>query len=169
MMTTADAERPGIVGLALKVRVPVSFHFPFAHILTRKIAALATYEPNVEAKVDQFISHLEKNLGQAIDISTWAMFLSFDIMGNVGFGKEFNNLATGVEHPRIKAIHDHMAILGVGTHVPWLLNLAGRIPGAATSLAEFFKWCEDEIVLKQKVCYYSTVSSTNIYIYTDVI
>ncbi|KAJ5546438.1 hypothetical protein N7494_004023 [Penicillium frequentans] len=112
--------------------------------------ALATYEPSVGAKVDQLISHLEKNLGQAIDISTWAMFLSFDIMGNVGFGKEFNNLATGVEHPRIKAIHDHMAILGILIHVPWLMNLVGRIPGAANSFAGFFKWCEDEVVQKQK-------------------
>lgn len=119
-----------------------------------KIAALATYEPNIVAKTDQFISHVEKNLGQAIDISTWAMFLSFDIMGNVGFGKEFNNLATGVEHPGIKAVHDHMAIVGIGGHVPWLLNLAGRIPGAAASLAEFYNWCEDEVVQKQKVCYY---------------
>ncbi|KAJ5527378.1 hypothetical protein N7513_011537 [Penicillium frequentans] len=117
--------------------------------------ALATYEPSVGAKVDQLISHLEKNLGQAIDISTWAMFLSFDIMGNVGFGKEFNNLATGVEHPRIKAIHDHMAILGILIHVPWLMNLVGRAPGATNSFAGFFKWCEDEVVQKQKVCDYS--------------
>ncbi|KAJ5656226.1 hypothetical protein N7507_008176 [Penicillium longicatenatum] len=114
------------------------------------VKALAIYEPIVGAKADQFVSHVEKTLGQAIDISTWAMFLSFDIMGIVGFGKEFNNLATGVEHPGIKAVHDHMAIVGVGGHVPWLLNIASRIPGAAASLAEFFKWCEDEIVQKEK-------------------
>ncbi|KAJ6102752.1 hypothetical protein N7486_005179 [Penicillium sp. IBT 16267x] len=150
MMTTADAEKPGIVGSALKVRAAISLRFSYAHILTKKAAALATYEPKVGAKADQFISYVEKNLGQAIDISTWAMFLSFDIMGNVGFGKEFNNLTTGVEHPGIKAIHDHMALVGIGGHVPWLLYLAGRIPGAMASLADFFKWCEDEIVQKQK-------------------
>lgn len=152
----ADAEKPGIVVSALKVRLLFSIRFPSVHILTDKSAALATYEPHIGVKVDQLISHVEKNLGQTIDISTWAMFLAFDIMGTVGFGKEFNNLATGVEHPGIKAIHDHMAILGVLNHIPWLLNLAGRIPGAAASLAEFFKWCEDEIVQKQKVCYHLT-------------
>ncbi|KAJ5946808.1 hypothetical protein N7454_003647 [Penicillium verhagenii] len=114
------------------------------------IKALASYEPRIGLKADQLVSHVEKNLGQDINITTWAMFFSFDIMGNVGFGKEFNNLITGVEHPGIKAIHDHLAILGIGIHVPWLLFLATRIPGASASLAAFFQWCEDEVVQKQK-------------------
>lgn len=81
------------------------------------------------------------------------MFLSFDIMGNVGFGKEFNNLSTGVEHPGIKAIHDHMAILGTMGHTPWLLNIISHLPGATSAMAEFFKWCEDEVVQKHQVCH----------------
>ncbi len=79
------------------------------------------------------------------------MFLSFDIMGNVGFGKEFNNLSTGVEHPGIKAVHDHMAILGTMGHIPWLLNIISHLPGATSAMAEFFKWCEDEVVQKHQV------------------
>lgn len=73
-------------------------------------------------------------------------------MGAVGFGKEFNNLGTGIEHPAIKGVHDHMGILGVLGHVPWFLNLASRIPGAASGYSSFFKWCGDEIERKQKVC-----------------
>jgi hypothetical protein len=45
-----------------------------------------------------------------------------------------------------------MDVLGVPSHVPWLLNLIGRIPGAATGYPGFFKWCADEIESKQKVC-----------------
>lgn len=81
------------------------------------------------------------------------MFLSFDIMGNVGFGKEFNNLSTGVEHPGIKAVHDHMAVLGTMGHIPWLLNIISHLPGATSAMAEFFKWCEDEVVQKHQVCH----------------
>ncbi|KAL4919422.1 cytochrome P450 [Aspergillus aurantiobrunneus] len=114
------------------------------------IKALATYEPNIRAKADLLISHIEENGGRPIDATIWSMFLSFDIMGNVGFGKEFNNLSTGVEHPGIKAVHDHMAILGTMGHVPWLLNLISHLPGATSAMAEFFKWCEDEIVQKHK-------------------
>ncbi|EAA58076.1 hypothetical protein AN6101.2 [Aspergillus nidulans FGSC A4] len=114
------------------------------------VKALATYEPSIRAKADLLVLHIEKNRGRAIDATKWSMFLSFDIMGKVGFGKEFNNLSTGVEHPGIKAIHDHMAILGVMCHVPWLLNLISNLPGASFSMAEFFKWCEDEIVQKHR-------------------
>lgn len=122
-----------------------------ASLLLIWLAALATYEPRVKAKADQLAFHIEKNLDQPIDASAWSMFLSFDIMGAVGFGKEFNNLDTGVEHPAIKGVHDHMAILGTLGHVPWFLNLASRIPGAASGYSSFFKWCGDEIERKQKV------------------
>ncbi|KXG46361.1 Cytochrome P450 [Penicillium griseofulvum] len=114
------------------------------------IKALATYEPRVKGKVDQLASYIKSSLGQLIDASAWSMFLGFDIMGNVGFGKEFNNLATGMEHPAIRGVHDHMAILGILGHVPWLLNLASRIPGAASGYSSFFRWCGDEIEQKQK-------------------
>ncbi|KAB8073601.1 hypothetical protein BDV29DRAFT_157471 [Aspergillus leporis] len=59
-----------------------------------------------------------------------SMFLTFDVMG--------------------EGIHIHMDVLGVPSHVPWLLNLIGRIPGAATGYPGFFKWCADEIESKQK-------------------
>ncbi|RDW90562.1 cytochrome P450 [Aspergillus mulundensis] len=115
------------------------------------VKALATYEPNVAAKADLLISHIEnKAENHTVDATKWSMFLSFDIMGNVGFGKEFNNLSTGVEHPGIKAVHGHMAILGVMGHIPWLLNIISHLPGATSAMAEFFRWCEDEIVQKYK-------------------
>lgn len=79
------------------------------------------------------------------------MLLSFDIMGEVGFGKDFNNLRTGLEHPAIKGIHDHMIVLAILSHVPWLPNIMGRIPGATAGYFWFFKWCADEIKSKQKV------------------
>ncbi|KAL4958584.1 cytochrome P450 [Aspergillus filifer] len=114
------------------------------------IKALASYEQRIREKADLLISHIEQQHGQSIDATTRSMFLSFDIMGKVGFGKEFNNLSTGVEHPGIKAVHDHMTILGTMGHIPWLLNLISHLPGAMSAMAEFFKWCEDEIVQKHK-------------------
>lgn len=79
------------------------------------------------------------------------MFLSFDIMGEIGFGKDFNNLRRGKENPAIRAIHEHMTILGVLSHVPWMLYLMSGIPGATAAYADFFGWCGSEIDSKQKV------------------
>lgn len=72
------------------------------------------------------------------------MFLSFDVMGEVGFSKDLDNLATGNEHPAIKGIHDHMLILGILSNVPWLLNIISSIPGAAAGYTGFFDWCSNE-------------------------
>lgn len=77
--------------------------------------------------------------------------LAFDIMGEVGFSKDFCGVAEGKENPAIKAIHDHMTILGIMSHVPWLLNMLSRIPGAASTYSEFFGWCTNEIEQKRKV------------------
>ncbi|KAK8107523.1 cytochrome P450 [Apiospora kogelbergensis] len=78
------------------------------------------------------------------------LYLSFDIMGEAGFGKDFGGLANGQEHPAIKGVHDHMAILSIASHVPWLLNIASRIPGATAGYAPFFNWCTSQIQAKQK-------------------
>ena len=74
--------------------------------------ALGNYEPRVKAKADLLSACIAARLSQAIDVTKWSMFLSFDIMGEVGFGKDFQNLNSGIEHPAIKGVHDHMAVLG---------------------------------------------------------
>jgi hypothetical protein len=86
-----------------------------------------------------------------MDVSTWSMFFSFDVMGEVGFGKDFNNLNTGVEHSAIKGVHSHMTMLGIMSTVPWLLNVLGSIPGAAAGYTEFFSFCAGQIREKHNV------------------
>ncbi|KAE8154452.1 cytochrome P450 [Aspergillus avenaceus] len=114
------------------------------------IKALGVYEPRIKSRVDQLTSYIENNLGYPIDATAWSMFLSFDVMGDIGFGKDFNNLTTGIEHPAIKGIHDHMTVLGIMGHIPWLLNIIGRIPGAASGFSGFFTWCGEEVDRKKK-------------------
>jgi hypothetical protein len=86
-----------------------------------------------------------------MDMSAWAMYFSFDVMGEVGFGKDFNNLASGVEHSAIKGVHSHMTMLGIMSTVPWLLNVLSSIPGAAAGYSEFFGFCAGQIREKHKV------------------
>ena len=135
-------------GFSIKGKHPYHCHRRPA---TLNQAALGTYEPRIKAKADLFASQIEANLGKPLDATAWSMFLAFDIMGEVGFTKNFNNLDTGIEHAAIKGIHDHMNVLGILSHVPWLLNLMSRIPGATAGYSGFFKWCADEIKAKQKV------------------
>lgn len=65
--------------------------------LTRIDSALNTYQPIIKAKVDEFIAQISKL--ETVDATAWSMYLSFDIMGKVGLGKDFYCVTEGVEHP----------------------------------------------------------------------
>jgi hypothetical protein len=114
--------------------------------------ALSTYEPRIKAKADLLVDQLAKSAAVPMNISKWSMFFSFDVMGDVGFGKDFNNLNSGIEHPAIQGVHSHMTMLGIMSTVPWLLNVLGSIPGAAAGYSEFFSFCAGQIREKHKVC-----------------
>lgn len=122
-------------------------------------SAISTYEPRVRAVTDLLLSKIRDRGADSLDITAWAMYYTFDIMGEVGFSKDFDNVASGTENPAIKAIHDHMAVLGVLSNVPWLLNMIGCIPGAAAGYTSFFNWCSNEIKEKQKVENETPISS----------
>ncbi|KAK8025904.1 hypothetical protein PG990_003727 [Apiospora arundinis] len=113
------------------------------------IKVLQQYVPRITEKTDLFISQIAKQQ-KAIDATAWSSYLGFDIMGAAGFGKDFGGVAAGQEHPAIKGVHDHMTILGIASHVPWLLNIASHIPGATAGYAPFFNWVASEIQAKQK-------------------
>ncbi|KAI9878167.1 MAG: hypothetical protein M1830_001736 [Pleopsidium flavum] len=112
--------------------------------------ALATYEPRIKSCTDLFMSQLKARAGTSVNITEWSMLFSFDVMGEVGFSKDFGNLASGREHSAIKGIHDHMAIMGLLSNVPWLLNMLGSLPGLAGGYTGFFNWCSNEIKEKQR-------------------
>ncbi|KAI1206863.1 putative benzoate 4-monooxygenase cytochrome P450 [Annulohypoxylon truncatum] len=99
--------------------------------------ALQMYAPQAKALVDKFVSQISRQKGP-IDARDWSMYLAFDIIGEVGFGKTFGCVETGQDHPAIMAIHDHMEVVGVAGHVPWLLNMFSRLP--SKGYAPFYQY-----------------------------
>ncbi|KAB8238047.1 cytochrome P450 [Aspergillus alliaceus] len=114
------------------------------------IKSLKIYEPRVIAQAGKLVAQIDANPGKPFDATAWTMFFSFDIMGDIGFGKDFNNLTTGMQHHAIRAVHDHMSLIGVLSHVPWLLNILSNLPGAANAFSGFFAWCADQIESRRK-------------------
>jgi hypothetical protein len=79
------------------------------------------------------------------------MFLTFDIMGRVGFGKDFRQLEEGSELSAIKGLHDQMTVLGLLSPLPWLLSFLGSIPGLTGSYGLFMDYCAEQVREKKKV------------------
>ncbi|KAE8316235.1 cytochrome P450 [Aspergillus transmontanensis] len=115
------------------------------------IKSLSVYEPRVIAQAKKLTAQVEANQGKPLDVTTWSMLFTFDIMGDIGFGKDFGNLTTGKAHSAISAVRDHMRVIAVVSHLPWLLNMLGKIPGAAAGYQGIFKWCTDQVETKRKV------------------
>ncbi|KAL2278404.1 hypothetical protein FJTKL_14499 [Diaporthe vaccinii] len=123
---------------------------PASKLLKSTWYALATYQQRVKEKSDLLTKQIQHRAGQPIDITKWAMFYSFDVIGEVAFGKDFGNLITGTEHSALKPIHEHIKVFAVLGHLPWLMNIMTSIPSASSVYTEIFSFCENEIRAKQK-------------------
>ncbi|PNP40611.1 hypothetical protein TGAMA5MH_07608 [Trichoderma gamsii] len=113
--------------------------------------ALAVYAPRVKAKVDLLLSKIAEHGGRPIDMTEYAMFFGFDVMGDIGFSKDFHMLESGSEHPAIKGVHDSMLAIGVLGTAPWLLSMISKVPGAAAGFSRFTAWCHQQLQEKRKV------------------
>ena len=79
------------------------------------------------------------------------MFFTYDVIGSVGFNKDFQNLERGAADEAIVTIRASMGIFGKLQFTPWLLHFLASIPGASGSFRHFRKWCETQVVKIQKV------------------
>lgn len=87
-----------------------------------------------------------------MDMTKWAMFFSFDVMGEVGFSTDFQSLEKGEEHEATKPLHESMGLAyNVGATMPWLLSIIVRIPGASGAMEQFVKLCSHQLDEKKKV------------------
>ncbi|KAL4901993.1 hypothetical protein BDW74DRAFT_187010 [Aspergillus multicolor] len=111
--------------------------------------ALPIYEPRLKHKVDVLISQIRSRLGQPLNITQWTMYLAFDVMGLVGFSKDFRQLEDAAEHAAIKELHGQMLILGILKPVPWVLTILGAIQGLVGNYGQFMTYCADRIAEKK--------------------
>jgi hypothetical protein len=118
-----------------------------------------SYEPLVTAKASVLLAQIRLHMGQtgSIDATQWSAFFSFDVMGLIGFGKDFHQLESAVEHVAIQRLHDSLTVLGRLSPVPWTLGLLGSIPCLMGSYTEFIEYCWTQVEDRKKVCVDSTM------------
>lgn len=92
-------------------------------------AALASYAISVRHKTDLFVERI-KEVGTKgpIDLELWSNFLSFDIMGELGFGESFGMLEKGKPHSYLTTIKENMSAMICVKECPWVTPLLGWLP-----------------------------------------
>ncbi|KAI1805972.1 cytochrome P450 [Daldinia bambusicola] len=112
------------------------------------VKSLQTYEPRIRTLVNQLVHQISER--EVINVADWSNYLGFDIMGEVGFGENFDCVSSGIKSPVIQAIQSHMYFIGVLSHVPWLLSIFGKIPGASKEFHPFLDYCQSQVDKKRE-------------------
>ena len=113
--------------------------------------ALSDYEPRVSYYTTQLLGVIDSKIGQPMDVTRWLNYYSFDVMGDLAFGKGFNMLAEGQDQYFFAHLRGHMKAIGLTSHLTWLFPFLKRIPGINTEYRKHMKWLEDQVDQRMKV------------------
>ncbi|KAF8532950.1 cytochrome P450 [Trichophaea hybrida] len=113
---------------------------------------LAIYQPKIERCISVLLQELRTCdvTSDGINITLWASFLAFDVMGETGFGRSYNMLETGSLHPAVKCQKDSLPMYGIGTKIPWFVRLMMILPPSYSPIKPIMKWCGNEMEEKIK-------------------
>lgn len=111
------------------------------------------YEPRVTKYTDELLSRLSETQGTVINAADWFNFYSFDVMGDLAFGKSFNMLRDGVKHYFMTALHASMTLNGYLSHIAWIYPFVKLIPIINSENSKFWAWCGNQVEERSKVAY----------------
>ncbi|KAL4865830.1 hypothetical protein BDV12DRAFT_210914 [Aspergillus spectabilis] len=107
--------------------------------------ALRDYTPRVRDHTSKLQEVFDRNLGQTLNITQWFNYYSFDVMGDLAFGKSFDMLLGGSDHYFLSVLHQNMQNIGyIGPSV-WIGPLFMRTPVINSESNRFWKFISDQV------------------------
>lgn len=106
--------------------------------------SLAKYDEAMQRTIGHCLDGLAspETEGKAIDMTRWVSLFAWDVMGNVGFGKDFGQVSSGgSEHWAVKAMKVQAKFVAYVKPVPWVMNAASNIPYADRAVRPFRDYC----------------------------
>ncbi|KAK0646745.1 cytochrome P450 [Cercophora newfieldiana] len=94
--------------------------------------ALQDYEERVVVHCEEFIRQMKCMAGQPFDASDWFKYFAFDVMGDLGLGKEFHMMTSSQNRWIPTLLETSMADVGPTTPIPWIASILHRLPRAGT-------------------------------------
>ncbi|KAL7951919.1 cytochrome P450 [Trichoderma barbatum] len=111
--------------------------------------ALRGYEQRMREYRNVLFDRITAAEGQPIDVAKWFRFYSFDVMGDLAFGKSFNMLEKSQNHWAIELLDAGVFPLALQLPV-WLLRLGMSIPILARDWWKFVGFCRDSLQSRLK-------------------
>ncbi|CZR61640.1 related to pisatin demethylase cytochrome P450 [Phialocephala subalpina] len=106
--------------------------------------ALDSYESRVKDFANILVEQIKSFSGKPLNASLWFNYYSFDVMGELAFGRSFDMLKTGEKHYAIELLAEGTRPIGVYSLMPWLVILFTKIPGLSSAYQKWISFCEDQ-------------------------
>ncbi|KAM0260623.1 hypothetical protein ACHAQJ_002686 [Trichoderma viride] len=111
--------------------------------------ALRGYEQRMQGYRNMLFDRMAASEGQPIDMTKWFRFYSFDVMGDLAFGKSFSMLETSRNHWAIDLLDAGFLPLALNLPV-WFLRLGMRLPVLSSDWWKFVGFCSDSLQTRMK-------------------
>lgn len=118
------------------------------------MSALRDYAPRVSHYTELLIQAIQSELGNPMDIARWFNYYSFDVMGDLSFGKSFDMLVDGKDAYILKQLHADMKNIGLFSHLTWLFPFFKRIPVLNTDYLKFWNWVDERVEERIQVSHF---------------
>ncbi|KAI4156984.1 MAG: hypothetical protein L6R39_000847 [Caloplaca ligustica] len=118
------------------------------------VKAVQGYHNRVQRLAKDLSSAIEHSTGGTVNITTWMQYFAFDAMGELGFGKAFNQVKSGRSHFETEFLRHGMSMLAWVTPVPWLYHLAlalPAIPGLTKNWLDLLAWSVEQVELRLRL------------------
>lgn len=119
--------------------------------------ALAAYDERVVQYTDTLVRRIESTSqrSEAVNVSDWFYWYTFDIMGEFAFARSFSMLEEENWHFAVKLLRKAMSLLGPFSPVPWAAQIAFYIVPWMYIVRDWLammEWCKDRMGERIKVC-----------------
>lgn len=91
------------------------------------------------------MEHVASYSGKPINVSRWFSYYSFDVMGDLAFGKSFGMLKTGKAHYFMAKLEEGMLPLGWISPISWIIPVFAQAPIIGAGYRELLRWSGEQV------------------------
>ncbi|KAH6703791.1 cytochrome P450 67 [Verticillium dahliae] len=106
--------------------------------------SLRDYEPRVRTYTNQLLTQIDAKKHGAINVSKEFNLYSFDVMGNLAFGKNFGLIMSQKMHPAMELLQATTALSGMLMHMSWVVLFGRNGPLLTRHLKSFERWLDEQ-------------------------
>ena len=84
---------------------------------------MVAYDERVEQIIQDWVTQINSQQGEAMDLNHWALLMTFDMMGSVGFSQDWGVVRDGRENTTLKLLGNALAPTAKFGDLMWPLKL----------------------------------------------